>query len=294
MKVLVVGATGMVGGAVARMLSEKGNSVRALLRPTADADKKANLTSAGIETVGGDIRDTGSLDAACAGMDAVISTVSAMPFSWQEDNTIGVVDRDGIIGLIDSAKRASVTRFVHVSFPIDPGISFPLAKAKQAVKDHLKSGGIEYTIVAANFFMEVWLNPAFGFDYSAGNAAVFGDGKNPISWVSYIDVARTAVEAVSNPRAKNKVLPVGGPDALSPLEAIEIFQNVTGKTWNVDYVPVDGLKKQMQDAADEVQESVAGLQLFYATSTLCGMDTGEYLITDGLKSIELYAREVSG
>lgn len=294
MNVLVAGATGMVGGTVAKMLSESGDSVRALVRSTSDPSKTATLKSEGVETVEGDVRDNGSLAQACEGMDVVITTLSAMPFSWKEDNTIGITDRDGIINLIEAAKKASVSRFIHVSFPIDPAIRFPLADAKKAVKDHLEKGGIECTVLAANFFMEVWLSPAFGFDFAAGNAAVFGEGKNPLSWVSYIDVAKTAVEAVSSPKAKNKILPVGGPQALSPLEVIGVFQSVTGKTWNVDHVPVEALQKQKEEAADEVQESVAGLQLVYATSQLYAMDTSAYLLNDGLKSLEAYAKEVAG
>ena len=81
MKVLIAGATGMVGGEAARILSSGGDTVRALIRPTSNAEKIAALKGAGIEVVEGDLRDRASLDAACDGVDAVISTVSAMPFS---------------------------------------------------------------------------------------------------------------------------------------------------------------------------------------------------------------------
>ena len=77
MKVLIAGATGMVGGEAARILSSGGDAVRALVRSTSNAEKMAALKSAGIEVVEGDLRDRASLDAACDGVDAVISTVSA-------------------------------------------------------------------------------------------------------------------------------------------------------------------------------------------------------------------------
>ena len=293
MKVLVVGATGMVGGTAAKMLAERGESVRALVRTTSEADKKTQLTDAGVETVEGDLRDEGSLNDACEGIDVVISTVSAMPFSWKDDNSIGIVDRDGQIRLIDAAKKASVKRFVYVSFPHDPQIHFPLGEAKAAVEAHLKKGGIEYVILRANFFMEVWLSPAFGFDFSAGTAAVFGEGKNPLSWVSYADVARSAADAVTSTKAVNVAIPVGGPEALSPLQVIEVFKTVNGKEWKVEHVPADALKKQMQEAPDEVQKSVAGLQVTYATAQYA-MDPEKYLVTDGLKSLQVYAKEVLG
>ena len=94
MKVLVAGATGMVGGEAARILSSGGDAVRALVRSTSNDEKVAALKGAGIDVVEGDLRDRASLDAACEGVDAVITTVSAMPFSWQEGNTIMVIQRE--------------------------------------------------------------------------------------------------------------------------------------------------------------------------------------------------------
>ena len=197
MKVLVAGATGLVGGEAARILSSGGDAVRALIRSTSSGERVAALKGAGIEVVEGDLRDRASLDAACEGVDAVITTVSAMPFGWQEGNTIGDVDRDGTIRLIDAATAAGARRFIHTSFPHPPEPGFALGDAKAAAEDHLRSSGIEYAVLAANFFMEVWLSPAFGFDYSNNSATIFGDGTNRISWVSYKDVARTAAAASS-------------------------------------------------------------------------------------------------
>ena len=89
MKVLIAGATGMVGGEAARILSSGGDAVRALVRSTSNAEKTAALKGAGIEVVEGDLRDRASLDAACDGVDAVISTISAMPFSWSNTPSVG-------------------------------------------------------------------------------------------------------------------------------------------------------------------------------------------------------------
>ena len=155
MKVLIAGATGMVGGEAARILSSGGDAVRALVRSTSNAEKIAALKGAGIEVVEGDLRDRASLDAACDGVDAVISTVSAMPLSWQEGNTIGDVDRTGTIGLIDAATAAGAKRFVYTSFPHPPEPGFALGDAKAAAENHLRSSSIEHVILAANFFMEV-------------------------------------------------------------------------------------------------------------------------------------------
>lgn len=293
MNVLVAGATGMVGGATADMLARGGAGVRALVRPTSDEAKRSALQAAGIELVEGNLTDASTLAAACQGMDAVVSTVSAMPFSWAEGNTVGGVDRDGQINLIDAAERAGASRFVLVSFPHQPGIPFPLDDAKIAAERHLKARELDHTILHANFFMEIWLSPAFGFDYGESRATLFGDGHNRISWVSFQDVARTCVEAVSNGAARNATLSVGGPEALSPLEVVAAFERVGGKPWKVEHVPVEALEQQRDQAPDEVQQSVAGLQISYARGDWA-MDPTSCLVKDGLKSIEAYARESVG
>lgn len=289
--VLVVGATGLVGGEAARLLSAKGVGVRGLVRASSDPTKIEGLEKTGVSMVRGDLRQPESLAAACRGIDAVITTVSAMPFSWQQSNTIQDVDRKGQMALIDAARKAGVRRIVYVTFPHDSANSFPLGNAKIAAEEHLKASGLEYAVLQASFFMEVWLSPAFGFDYGSGKAAVFGEGKNKHSWVSYRDVARTAAEAVSSSRAKNVVLPVGGPEALSPLEVIKVFEKNSGGSWQVNHVPVEALHKQKTAATDEVQETVAGLQIAYATSSWA-MSVRDYLVSDGLGSVQDYARSV--
>jgi uncharacterized protein YbjT (DUF2867 family) len=289
--VLVVGAAGIVGGEAARLLTAKGVGVRGLVRASSDAAKVAGLEKAGISIMRGDLREPKSLEVACRGVEAVITTVSAMPFSWKQDNTIQDVDRKGQMALIDAAVKAGVRRFVYVSFPHDPALSFPLGDAKIAVEKHLQGSGLDYTVLQANFFMESWLSPALGFDYGSGKATVFGDGTNKLSWVSFRDVARTAAEAFSNPRAKNAVLPVGGPEALSPTQVIAIFEKKSGSSWQVNHVPVEALRQQKAAATDEVQETFAGLQLTYATSPWA-MKVRDYLISDGLASVSDYAESV--
>ena len=289
--VLVVGATGIVGGEVARLLAAKGMGARGLVRVGSDPGKVSGLEKAGVTIVRGDLREPQTLAAACRGVDAVISTVSAMPFSWQPGNTLQDVDRRGQMALMDAARKEGVRRLIYVSFPHDGSVSFPLGDAKIATESYLRSSGLEYTILQANWFMEVWLSPAFGFDYGACKAMVFGEGNNRLSWVSFRDVARTAVEAVSSDRARNQALSVGGPQALSPLEVIAIFEKQSASSWQVTHVPVDALRKQKASAADEVQESVAALQIMYATAAIV-MNPKDYLVSDHLVRVEDYAESV--
>ena len=75
--ILVVGATGLLGGEVCRLLARQAKPLRALVRGRANPDKVAPLQRLGAEPACGDLRDPASLAAACRGASAVISTASA-------------------------------------------------------------------------------------------------------------------------------------------------------------------------------------------------------------------------
>ena len=126
------------------------------------------------------------------------------------------------------------------------------------------ASGPTYTILRASYFMEVWLSPALGFDVANGAVKIYGDGDNKLSWVSYQDVAQFAVAAVRNARARNQVIEVGGPQALSPLEVVRVFEAAGAGELAVEHVPEPVLRSQMESATDPLQKSFAGLMLQYA------------------------------
>src|ERR1043166_1752573 len=262
---LVGGATGMLGGEICRLLGERRKPVRALVRATASPDTAARLKSLGAELVRGDVKDKESLTAA----GAVISTASSTG-SRQEGDSIETVDRQGQLALIEAAAAAQVRHFIFISFPtVD--LEFPLQSAKRAVEQSLRRSGMPYTILQPTFFVEVWLGPALGFDVGNGKAQVYGTGENRISWMSFQDVAQFAVAAVDNPQAKNAVIRLGGPDALSPLEVVRLAEQATGKRFTVQHVPEEALRSQYAAATDPPQQSFAALMLYYARGEVIEM-----------------------
>jgi uncharacterized protein YbjT (DUF2867 family) len=266
---LVVGATGMLGGEICRLLAERRQPIRALVRRTSSPEKLAALKTLGAELVEGDLRDRRSLDAACRGATAVISTASST-VSRQEGDSIETVDRQGQLNLIDAAAAAGVKHFILISFP-GSDIAFPLQSAKRAAEDRLRQSRMTYTILQPTFFAEVWLSPALGFDVVNGKAQVYGAGDNKISWISFRDVAAFAVAALDNPRAKNAVLKLGGPEALSPKDVVRLAEQTTGKRFTVAYVPEEALRAQHGGATDPLQQSFAGLMLYYARGDVIDM-----------------------
>ncbi|MEO8348932.1 MAG: NmrA family NAD(P)-binding protein [Acidobacteriota bacterium] len=261
---LVVGATGVLGGEIASRLAEAGKPVRALVRKSSSPEKVATLRSRGIELSQGDLTDRASLDAACRGVHTVYSTATAIQ-SQEAGNTLERVDREGQANLVDAAREASVQRFVFVSFRVGGvGFDFPLKAAKRETAERMKESGIPWTVIEASLFMEVWLGPHLGFDAAIARARVLGSGDQKISWVSYKDVAAISIAAAESADARNRTIEVGGPEALSPNEVIRIFEDRSGRKFEVERVPESALKEMKAKATNPVEDTFAGLMLLNA------------------------------
>jgi dihydroflavonol-4-reductase len=112
MRVLVTGATGKVGHAIASALLERGDRVRALVR---DLQRAARVLPAGIEPVTGDVTDGETLADSVEGCDLLFNAMG-LPEQWVRDR--GIFDRVNAAGsgqLATAAKRAGVRRFIHTS-----------------------------------------------------------------------------------------------------------------------------------------------------------------------------------
>jgi dihydroflavonol-4-reductase len=112
MKALVTGATGFVGGAVARALVRAGYEVRVLARP--DADVK-NLDGLPVERVSGDLRDPASLRAALKGCRHLYH-VAAHYALWAKNPSIFYeVNITGTVNLLEAARDVGTERIVYCS-----------------------------------------------------------------------------------------------------------------------------------------------------------------------------------
>lgn len=292
--ILVVGATGMVGGEICRRLAAAGMPVRALVRSTSDPARVAGLRELGVQPVEGDLRDPGSLAAACAGVDAVIATVSSMPFSYVPGvNDIESTDRAGMLDLIEAARAAGVRHVTYTSFSGHLDREFPLRNAKREVERALAASGIEHTILRPSCFMEVWLGPAVGFDPANGRATIYGSGEAPISWIAIPDVAAFAVASLTAPEARNAVLELGGPRPIPPLEAVRIFESALGRPIEVSHVPVEALDAQVAAATDPMQQSFAALMRCTADGDAIEMGRTRDLIPEPMTTVEAYAARVA-
>ena len=291
--ILVAGSTGLLGSEICRQLCAEGRSVRGLVRETSDPAKVSRLQSFGVETVQGDVRDRASLDRACEGVTHVITTVSAMPFSYVAGvNDLQTTDVEGTTNLIEAAKAGNVSQFVFTSLSGAFTIDSPLQRANREVERRLKESGLTYTILQPSFFMEVWLSPAVGFDAANAKAAIYGKGQNLISWIAVQDVAQFAVASLDHPAAKNAALELGGPEAINPMDVIRIFEKVGGRTFELQFVPEEALEAQQAAATDPMQQSFSAAMRAYAAGECIEMSGTLQTFPKQLSTVEEYARRV--
>lgn len=258
---LVVGATGLVGQQIAVGLRRQGRAVRALVRGGIQHEKAASLVAAGIEIIDADLTKPETLPAACEGVETVLCTATSMPQG--KDDGLRRVDRDGTLALIDSAERSGVRHFVYTSYSGNIREDSPLEAAKRDCEKRLLAARMRFTILRPSYFMEVWLSPALGFDPASGRVRIYGSGEAKISYISVPDVVAFALAVAANPSHPSAFLEMGGPQPLSQLDALGIFQLALGKKIELDRVPLAALEEQHR-SRDPLQKTFAALMMGYA------------------------------
>lgn len=221
-QVLLVGASGMLGGAIMKAVLERaGLALRVLMRP-GKPGVSAVLRAAGVESTEGDVMDPSSLAAAVEGIDVV---VSALP----NDPNIFV---DGHRNLVEAADRARGARLVPSDFSvdffkIDPRENFNLAMRKQIVP--LFAGRRLRPIhVLIGAFMDTMLDPRAPFiDWQNSVLPYFGNGSQLCDFTSVADTARYVAAACADPDAP-EILRVAGEDVLTMPQLAESVSRAFG------------------------------------------------------------------
>ncbi len=236
----------------------------------------------------GDLKNRKSLDPACKGITTLITTATSAKRGGED--TLQTVDLDGNKNLIDAAKAAGVKQFIFVSVQnADSGSPIPLMAAKGLTEDRLRASGIPYTIIAPNAFMQVWIAMIVGLPAVSGRAVAFvGTGKRKHSFISDTDVASFILASIDNPKALNQRLIIGGPEALSIIDTVKVFERAVGHKIPVQSVepgqPVPGFP-------DAMVQLLGGLDMYDSV-----IDMNELSKTFGVKltSMEEFAKAFTG
>lgn len=244
--ILVVGATGQLGGMITRRLLALGLPVRILVRPTS---AYTPLVAAGAHPVFGDLKDQHSLNVACEGVEQVLTTANSALRGGAD--TVQTVDLDGNRRLIDAAAKAGVQQFVFTS-ALGADVHSPDAfiQAKARSEAHLRASGLPHTILAPNIYMEVWAAAVVGRPALAGQpVTLVGEGRRKHTMIAMGDVMEYATRLLSHYTGTHPYLPLGGPEALSWRDIVATFERILGRPIPVQYVrpgdPVPGLPPTM-------------------------------------------------
>jgi len=225
--VLLVGATGDLGGRTLRALRARGKLVRALVRPGSDVSE---LPKDGVEVVRGDMLDPPSLVPAMTGVSAVIS--SAIGYSGREKGDSLKTDFEGNHNLVDAAKKAGVPRFVFLSIlACDKAEKVPHFWAKKVTEDYLEQQGVPFVALRPGAFLGAprgryreWMLAGL----RKGQVMGMTRGDVRITYIAPDVVARALAAAVDEPRALGKRIDLGSDRPLSGTELTEL----TGRLLN--------------------------------------------------------------
>lgn len=237
--ILIVGASGYLGNATARQLLAGGEAVRAMTR---DPARARTLREMGAEVVTGDLRDEASLRRACRGVDRVFAAAHSLMGRGREASVY--VDDIGHKRLIDVAKAAGVYHFVYTSaYGASPQSSVPFVRIKADVERYLKGSGLSHTILRPTAFMQWHAHEFIGKPIlETGKVTLLGPGTNPINLISAFDVARFAVNGLTEPQAAGQTIEVGGLDNVSRMEVVHLYEKLAGRQAKVTRLPLSLLK----------------------------------------------------
>jgi uncharacterized protein YbjT (DUF2867 family) len=212
-RILVAGATGYLGGFVAREFKSQGYFVRTLSR---SVEKLKNIDPAPDEIVQGEITRPETITHVCDDIDIVFSSVD---ITRQKDKlTFQDVDYQGNKNLLEVALRAGVKKFVYVSVFNGPNLAhLAIVKAHEDFVAALKSSGIDYAVVRPTGYfsdMTEFLKMA-----QKGRIYLIGKGANRCNPIHGADLAKACVDAAEG---EHQEIDVGGPQIMSYREIAEL------------------------------------------------------------------------
>jgi uncharacterized protein YbjT (DUF2867 family) len=234
--ILIVGASGTLGQAVARRALQAGLPVRALSRqPEAGL---AELKSAGAEVVAGDLRDPESLRRACDGVTQVIASAHSIFGRGAERSAL--VDDKGHRDLIDAARAAGVTYFCYISARgAAPDHPSAFLRYKYAVEQYLQASGLPFTIIRPTAFLETHAYKLLGQPIlEKGKTTIFGQGTGRRNFVAVDNVADLVMRALADPEAVGQIIEIGGPpeNNLTNKEVAALFEKAADRPAKISHV----------------------------------------------------------
>jgi uncharacterized protein YbjT (DUF2867 family) len=242
--VLLTGGTGFVGPHVAHELRARDIPVRALVR---DRERASRLQSWGAELAVGDVTDPASLEAAFAGVDAVVHLVAIIRGRREDFER---VMSEGTRNVVAAARGAGVRRFVLASaLGLDERSkdAVPYFAAKWEMEKAVRESGLEHVIFRPSFVFgrDGGVLPTFiRLARFAPVTPIIGPGTQRLQPIWIEDLAEYYALALSEPAAADHVFELGGPEAVTWNEFWERLKRVLGVRRPSLHVPFGAMRVQ--------------------------------------------------
>lgn len=213
-RILVVGATGMLGRPVASRLNADGYTVRVLAR---DPGRARSLLGPGYEYAGGDVGDISSLREALEGCQGLHISLKAGAAPGEAER----VEHQGTARLAAAAAEAGVGRVTYLSgCYVSSGLADhgEADRAKLAGEQAIRQSGVPYTIFKPTYFME-----SLALHVQGRVAVVLGRQPHRLRMVAAADYAAMVSRALRVPGAAGASLFVFGPEPVSIPDALRFY-----------------------------------------------------------------------
>lgn len=192
-KILIVGATGFLGGKVAREAVSKGHKVRALVRQGTEVEALEQL---GITIMRGNMLDAPSLSAAMAGCDAVIATAAGYTGRRKSDFKSDT-DTTGNENLAKAARDAHIKRYILCSvLTCDQAQNVPHFWNKKMAEDALQQAGVPFIALRPGAFLDQGPADFWADGLKKGKLSFLANPSVALTFVHPDDVARNLVSAL--------------------------------------------------------------------------------------------------
>jgi uncharacterized protein YbjT (DUF2867 family) len=228
--IVVAGATGTLGPLLVPLLVARGEPVRVATRDPVAAARKLS----GVAFVTADVTRPEDARRAVAGARVVVSAITG----FASPAGIQAVDVEGNRALAEAAAAAGVEQLILLSVAhASADHPMPLFRAKFAAEQAVRASGVGWTIIRPTAYLETWLGLIGGPLVATGKTLVFGRGRNPINFVSALDIARFVVLAIDDPSLRGQVVDVPGPENLTLDQLVEITETACGRSGRVSHSP---------------------------------------------------------
>ena len=242
-KILVTGATGQQGGALARLLLQKKHEVYALIRSTKSESPKAqNLRNQGAKLVEADLDKPDSLEQATNGIDSVF-----LMGTWVEVGTEGEIRRGKM--MVDIAKEKKIEHIVYSSVVnADKNTGIPHFESKYKVEQHIKNSGIPYTIIGPTFFMDNLLSYSLA-GLQQGQVALPLSPSRILQQSAVENIAEFSALALERRNSFiGKRIDIAS-DEITGEQAAKVLSNELGHKIRYEQVPMEQIRQASEDLA---------------------------------------------